>query len=201
MTHLASRPARPRSPRTIPQYPRAIAAGAVMVALSGACTPQQSSPQPTAPSSGAPVTVVPAEPPNEPMVLAGEEGPAHIATAGMHFPEDDAPLDENIGCRGDCPAPWVMAINRKDRNQIEARIRYCDKAARDQGERNAGQLSVTASIDAKGHAQDVKLTPTGSVSDNVSSCVRELVQSAQFASERDHARQSYASANVGEQPE
>lgn len=198
MTTLGSRPAQPRLRRSNPGYPRAAVASVAVVALSAACSPLQEAPRPTTSGETAPVAaVVAAESPKEPMVLAAEGEPASIAGSGMHFPEDDAPLDENIGCRGDCPAPWVMAISRKDRNQIEARIRYCDRAARDRGERNDGFLAATAFIDAEGRAQQVTLEPSGTVSESVSSCVRGLVESAPFTAERDHARKSYGTGPVG----
>ena len=195
MSPLSHRPPRPRASAALPAYPRAVVVGAFVAGLTCSCN---SPPAPQTPTDDATVTaVVTAEAPKEPLVIAGNEGPEPIAVDGIHFPEDDAPLDENLGCRGDCPAPYVMAINRKDRSQIEARIRYCDKGATEQGERNDGSVSIVADIDATGHAQDVAVTPTGEVGEVLVSCLQKLVRTAPFTSDRAHARRAGASAPVG----
>jgi len=154
----------------------------------------------TSATSATTVAVVPAEPPKQPLVMADgsseEDSSQPLPVAGMHFPEDDEPL-ENVNCRGRCAAPYVLGITKKDRGQIEARIRYCSNTAAKRGELNNGSVAVSALINGTGRATDVKLTPTGEVSQPVLDCVQSLVASASFTSEHDVKRTAQAMGKVG----
>ncbi|MBI2388495.1 MAG: hypothetical protein HYV09_02660 [Deltaproteobacteria bacterium] len=157
---LAVQPPRRQPTCRIPRYP-ALLAGA-LVATAG-CR-GSSSAEPIAPDPG---TVAPAARP-------------HVKPpAAPTFAVDDEPLDMNVGCKGDCPSPFELAIGRKDRAQIQARVDHCVREAERSAPVPSAEFLVRSEVAASGKVVKPAIDPQqGKLSADVQSCVLALVEKA-----------------------
>lgn len=164
---LADQPPRRSTTRRVPRYP-ALLAGA-LVATAG-CR-GSSNAEPIAPDP-APVSAV-AKP--------------HVA-APPKFAVDDEPLDMNVGCKGDCPSPFELAVDRKDRAQIQARVDHCVREAERVAPVPATEFTVQAEVATDGKVVGPAIDQVdGKLSTGVLSCVVALVEKAPLTAPRGDA--------------
>jgi len=112
----------------------------------------------------------------------------------FHEDTDPPPL---VACGGGCPPPYVLAAQAKDRDQIEARIRYCANVLAPYLVGVHGKLNVRASISAAGRAVTVDSVTQPREAEPVARCVRALVMRAKFMSEDKWAREAVVEADIG----
>lgn len=157
--------ARRFGPRPLPTYP-ALAAVGIAIATAG-CEPRSAGP---VPGSVVQVSAVPAP----------SAGPTPLATAAGgdgRFAEDDLPLDVNVGCKGDCPSPYVMGAGRKDAAQVQARA---DRCAAEHGV-HRGAAILRATVGDGGRATDLRLeSEDGSLNERFRTCLMGLASKAVF---------------------
>ncbi len=112
----------------------------------------------------------------------------------FHEDTDPPPL---VACGGGCPPPYVLATQAKDRNQIEARVRYCANLLAPYLAGVHGKLNVRASISAAGRADMVDSAAQPREAEPVARCVRALVMRAKFMSEDKWAREAVVEGDIG----
>lgn len=169
---LASQPPRRFTARDLartPAYPAL--ATACAIAATTACQTQT---HPTAPTT--PATTAAAQVPRAPTT-------AWVVAQTSRFPVDDKPVDlsAGYGCGGDCPSPFEMAAEDKDRAQVQARVDFCV----DRAERRAPvapiDFAVRGKIDRNGGASNVETTSEEAPLDReLRECVLDLVRTARF---------------------
>jgi hypothetical protein len=163
---------------------------------------QPAAEQPVAAIATAPLSAEP-----EPATSNKEPLPGHIRpppprlsdALWVHPPEFHEDTDPPpVGtCAGGCPPPYVLATPAKDRNQIEARIRYCANLIAPYLAGVHGKVSVRASISATGHAGAVHAIAQPREAEPVARCVRALVMRAKFMSENKWARDAVVEEDIG----
>ncbi len=169
---LASQPPRRFDLRRTPAYPAYPALAAVCaLAATTACQTQTHATAPT--SAPAQVATVPVR----------ATSPAWVTPNASRFPVDDQPLDLNSGyaCGGDCPSPFELAAEEKDRAQVQARVDFCvDRAERRAPVQPIG-FTVHGTIDRGGASSKVEATQEDAPLDpDLKACVLDLVRAARF---------------------
>ncbi len=186
ITTLSIQPPRTRQRRIKPAYPTL----AGFIALSVAACTNTGSPRDNQPKD--PTTVV--VPPTTAATGKSETPTTPEGSDGwlkkLSFPEDKAPL-QNVACAGDCPPPHQMATTAKDRSQIEARIRRCQRLAERKHADIKGRVMVTGEIGKNGSAKQVEIKTEGAIPKQVDRCVKILVQHARFSTEHGLNRRIY----------
>ncbi len=115
-------------------------------------------------------------------LLAGASNPV--------FEEDSDDYQIGVGCGGGCPPVYQLETEAKDSAQIKARIRYCFEKGLRLSRHMTGPVRASASIDAAGHASNVKVEIPPSITSEVGRCVQKLVESARFSSKHQWAREA-----------
>lgn len=167
----ASAPPRPIALRPSPRYP-ALASACALIATA-AC-------QPAAPAAS-PDPAASKPPPATPATAS-----ANATTAqpnASRFPEDDQPLDMTSGyaCGGDCPSPFELAAESKDRRQVQARLEFCVARAEKVQPVATIDFVVRGEIDRHGAARKIVLeAPADQLPSTLRECLTELVSGARF---------------------
>jgi hypothetical protein len=184
---LAALPPRRFAHRPSPRYPALASACALIATAACQSTKPAASPDPAA--SKPPVAVVPTA-----TATATTTQPTN-----SRFPEDDQPLDMTTGyaCGGDCPSPFELASEDKDRKQIQARVEFCVARAEQLEPVPKVDFVVRGEIDGRGSAHKVTLEPPAdTLQPALRECLRELVSSARFTPPRRGGRQRSLWASV-----
>lgn len=169
---LGSQPPRRFTHRDLaraPGYPALVTACAL--AATTACQTQAHPAAPTTPAVAAATAVAPA--PTTAWVLP------HTS----RFPVDDKPVDlsAGYGCGGDCPSPFEMAAEEKDRAQVQARVDYCVDRAERRAPVQPLDFAVRGKIDRNGESSNVETTSEEAPLDpELRACVLDLVRTARF---------------------
>lgn len=168
---LADLPPRRFASRPAPRYP-ALASACALLATA-ACQPATpaAAPDPaTTKLAPATTSVATAKVPVAPL-------------DGSRFPVDDEPVDLTTGyaCGGDCPSPFELAAEDKDRKQVQARLEFCVGRAERIEPVPKVDFVVRGQIDRRGSAHKVELeAPADTLPASLRECVTELVGSARF---------------------
>ncbi len=181
---LRNEPPRRFAKRSVPMYPTVFTATAVLAAAS-ACHPAAA----TNPGSDVVVASTPLQssaesnPGNAPPQRSShtsEDGERDARTASR-FTADDASLDLQIGCKGDCPSPFQIASSHKDEQQVADRADFCLRAAHARGPVPEFRFTLRGLVGKDGKIRTTSLenVDAGPPSD-VAACVQALVATARF---------------------
>jgi hypothetical protein len=167
---LASQPPRRFTDLRSPGYPALVTACAL--AATTACQTQTHATAPTTPAAAAPT-----------QVASAPTSPLWVLPRASRFPVDDKPVDlsAGYGCGGDCPSPFEMAAEEKDRAQVQARVDFCVDRAERKAPVAPVDFVVRGKIDRNGESSNVETTSEEAPLDSdLRACVLDLVRTARF---------------------
>ena len=197
MSNLPHRSAaHPRLRASSPHYPT-LAISAVVLAVASCATAPIPVPSPFDPQTLAQISVpLPGDPrapapsgTQEPRVpVHADLPPDLLADASPPAFGDGDDIQIGVGCGGGCPPAYVLENRATDQHQLQERVTWCEKIARQYRPFFSGSVSINAQISQRGASSNVVVTSSTHVPAPILSCVQQLVETAKFRSKDNWAR-------------